>query len=325
MKILIKNLKQHLKPILVPLLIKLAQVYVYWFYRRLARKNIFDVNSYLKDSHVLLKFHNQTHLTFGIYNVLRHKYASIIKWDTLIEHGVYFGKYVHLEYQYTSNVITINQERQELLAPKHECLAVGLYIAYADNLYNEKEFAAIKQALGKTLLVFPSHSSPSANAVYDEAAFIEQIEETRLKYNYDSVIICLYWLDIVHGKHHNYVNKDYKIVSAGHRFDPFFLHRLKTIINLSDHCLTNGLGTHVGYCLFLGKPLIHVQQKIEYKTILSVTEYKDHVGHYFNNDWLTEYSKVSNLFNSIFDDQPTITQEKLDFASYYWGFSYVSA
>ena len=52
----------------------------------------------------------------------------------------------------------------------------------------------------------------------------------------------------------SYSKRNYKICTAGHKWDKDFLNRLKTIINLSDTTISNDVGTHIGYCIHLRKP-----------------------------------------------------------------------
>ena len=52
------------------------------------------------------------------------------------------------------------------------------------------------------------------------------------------------------------------VVTAGYIMDPLFLSRLKSIIQLSDLTMSNNVGTHLGYCIYLNKPHWIVRQKI---------------------------------------------------------------
>ena len=55
------------------------------------------------------------------------------------------------------------------------------------------------------------------------------------------------------------------MVCAGHAYDPHFLDRLRTLIELSDITLSNNLGTHIGYCVSLGKPHWIIPTPVHYR------------------------------------------------------------
>lgn len=321
MRVMLKQIKSCLKPVILPFLIKLAQLYVFLFYFRLKNKDLFRPEDYVKCSHVPLRFVNHSHFTFGICRNLakNKKYNRFINYATYIEHGVDFGNLME-NIDYASNVITMSTERLKCLTPLFETTAVGPYIAYADCLFNISERKLLKKKIGMVLLVFPVHSINTVNAIFDEELLIEKIEAIR--HNYDTIIVCVYYDDFIKGRSAVYTKMDYKIVSAGERNDPYFLSRLKTILELSTHCLTNGVGTHIGYAIYHDKPVMLFQQKVEHRGHKEDFEQNGYGGEIFIN-YKAEYEKTIKQFNMIFNEKPIITPQQLEFVERYWGTSYV--
>ena len=184
-----------------------------------------------------------------------------------IAHGVWAheGDPVRLHFQ---NLIemgdlaksSIHQESMSCL-----CFVVGAYTYYAKSFYDCQTFENYKNSLGRNLLVFPAHSVYDNTVLYDEREFVNfALEEAKA---FDSITISAH--------HHDY-NKDIiklfracgaNIVSSGFQWDPSFIQRLKTIISASDAVLTNGFGTHIFYCLALGKPVKYFSQELDFDTL----------------------------------------------------------
>jgi hypothetical protein len=130
----------------------------------------------------------------------------------------------------------------------------SLQILYANRHLNHEQFASEKLKLGKNLLVFPAHTSSSTNPFYDFSNFINEIQNIRKNYNFNSVTICLYFRDIARGFDKKYFGYNFNITCAGHISDCNFFPRLRTIIELSDVVMANSDTSAMWYSLSLGKP-----------------------------------------------------------------------
>lgn len=179
--------------------------------------------------------------------------------NAIIEHGIYLGDF-YWDYEINNNINTIytfSENRKKVLekvVSGKEIVSIGPYINYVDGILSEKKFMDVKKKLGKTLVVFPTHSTHYVNVINNHIEFINEINRVRKEYKFDSVLICFYWKDIILKYHIDYINAGFEIVTAGHIYDYSFLSRLKTIIRLSDVTMTNKIGTHTGYCICLSKP-----------------------------------------------------------------------
>lgn len=247
--------------------------------------------------------------------------------DSYIEHGLFFGNYVNrFSYLYKSrNIITFGDYRKEILLQDENInergksiLPIGPYILYAQSILPKDKITRVKRSLGKTLLVFPTHSIANVTTDFDNDEFVQEIESIRRKNNFDTVIISLYWKDIIDKPElcEEYIKFGYKITCSGHKHDIYFLNRQRSIIELSDMTMSNEVGTHVGYCVSLGKPHYVYSQDVSYKEGLenvlkaektSLEDYKS------QQDAKDIVKKAFSIYSEF------ITDEQRKVISYYWG------
>jgi len=220
------------------------------FSYRLLSKNVNDFNPriYYKEKH-----------HYGHYKIL--KKIHLIDSKVNIDHGAaYFDDTLEsdrfLDYQ---KLVVSSEFRAKVILGEvvkkpgcnlKEIYSVGPYINYVNNHISNAKFNKLKALLNKTLLVFPSHSYEFNTSDEYGKIFFKKIRE--YSQDFDTVIVCMYWRDIQLKRDLKFKSQGYKIVTAGHRADPRFLSRLKTIISLSDYSISNAVGSHIGYCVSLG-------------------------------------------------------------------------
>lgn len=186
-----------------------------------------------------------------------------------IEHGLYFGGFVPTRNRFATNrrIISYSAYRKQAIqaVADVEVYCTGPYIAYARKLLTAAEQADLRREWGRTLLVMPSHSIDSVHAEFDLTGFSTTLAGLRREYGFDSVCVCLYWKDIERRQHLAYQAQGHRVVCAGHAYDPYFLDRLRTLIELADVTLSNNLGTHIGYCVSLDKPHWIIPTPVHYR------------------------------------------------------------
>ena len=239
--------------------------------------------------------------------------------NCMIEHGVYFGRYVIEEecmIPEISTIYTYSPYRLEVLNEHFmgtlgkDIVPVGPYIRYARHFYSECKLNRMKRENGRTLLIFPTHSSPEINQSFDYNAWLNEI---RLRAEgFDTVIISLYWLDFRNGSYKYYENKGYTLMCNGNRFDPFFLNRQKDLIYLADMTMSNDIGTHIGYCICENKPHYIYQQKIKYESI------DDGKVHEDMNSRI-RHQEYQEIFDAFSEFSGKITTIQTELVRYYWG------
>lgn len=191
-------------------------------------------NSYYGHKYILSKYFNDIDLS-KIY----------------IEHGVFFGNHIQKQdqYRFSKKVITFSNRRVGILRKNTplDPLAVGPYIRYAKSSKEMEHY--LKERYGNYLLHFPYHSTQDLYLRRDKTDLIEP------DWNYDNVLACVFYRDLKDDALiKKLTRKGFKIVTAGHRFNPQFLENLKSLINASIFTTSDYIGTHVGYCMYLMKP-----------------------------------------------------------------------
>ena len=276
----------------------------YFEYKKLSRPfRIFYFRSYPSN-----KF-------YGINKAVSIKINKRLPKYSIIEHGVYFDNSMNLaELKYFENpvIYTMGKQRMEFLTNNgiQNVYSIGPYIKYVRNFKTKKKREDLKTKLGKTLLVFPSHSIEGVDSVFNEKSFLNEIKECSK--DFQTTLICMYWKDILDNRHIVYQNDGFVIVTAGYRNDPFFLSRLKDLIELSDMTMSNNLGTHIGYSIALNKPHYLFKQKCFYKgeKLSEETKHQDLE--------VMEFRK--ELFYKAFGHyMKDITKDQIELVKYYWG------
>lgn len=189
---------------------------------------------------------------------------------------------------------------------------IGAPFFYAESLLSEEKIAEEKKRLGKNLLAFPMHSMSYVDANYDPNRFIELLTEERKRF--DTVRVCMYWKDILRGGAKVYEDAGFECVCCGHLFDPMFLRRQKSLFTIADATISNGMGSHIGYSLYMEKP---------HWLVLDEFEYVDISG---NDGAELQASFKSRMYKEICDAfsnnaEYKITQRQRDIVDEVWGLS----
>ena len=121
-------------------------------------------------------------------------------------------------------------------------------------------FVYLAELLGKQsnhkregTIFFPAHSTHYVTAMMNFEKLATDLEQLDDKYK--PISVCIYWRDFNLGRHKIFKEKGFRIVSAGHMFDPWFLFRLYHLCSTHKYSASNELGSHLFYsvkagCLF---------------------------------------------------------------------------
>lgn len=240
-----------------------------------------------------------------------------------VEHGVHFGDYVNAQELDGSGLpclITFGSARLNHIRSASDVpvAMVGPYIAYAQDYLDQVELAWAKARLGKSLLVFPSHSVDRVKVTYELSSLIKEIERVKAEYELNTVLICLYYRDLLNGAAEAYEQMGYTVVTAGYREDSLFLARQRSLIQIADLTMSNNVGTHVGYCAYMGKPHYIFDQRKRYSSDSSLDDSE------FDNEFAVsqaaEKAEVASAFSWFSND---FTPDQRAVLNCYWGFDRV--
>lgn len=257
---------------------------------------------------------------YGINDSIK-KFIGIKIINHSIEHGLYFGNYIPFAtfLKTTKSIITFSENRKKHLIAngiKKPIYIIGPYIHYAAITLSENEFKKLKQSLGRTFLLFPTHSIKDFNVDIDVLELIKKVK--KIASNYDSIIVCLYYKDILDKIYPKYFqDAGFKIVTAGNLYDINFLSRLKLIIELADFTASNSIGTHTGYCVYLNKPHFVIKQKIKMSkdSKTSIIEYRD------DQQIISMEKEKDEIIKEFTKYSLEITESQKQIIDKYWGTS----
>lgn len=264
----------------------------------------------------------QDNISYGMYRPVKALYKGNVDiYNDYIEHGLCYAEAAPnllriLGERKVGKIFTFSNRRKKQLEKlmnragyTNEVIPLGPIILGARNFYSKSELKNIKRKLGKTLLVFPMHSWPGVKNEFDEDELVMEIE--RLKPLFDTVLVCLYYMDIRNEKHKPFLDKGYTIVCNGSRFDYNFISRHRDIIELSDVTMSNGIGTHIGYSIALNRPHYYFKQNMHQK--IEEAYSAESLEQEFRVGFEQEFVKMFGSFSF------SITDSQIDFVRLYWG------
>lgn len=246
------------------------------------------------------------------------------KIHALFEHGIQYTDYTQdffRAHEYEPSIVA-SQYRVEVLKKEKNyngAYAIGPYIHYATPLLTSEEIKEEKERLGKTLLVFPSHSIEGLISTFDYEKFCKEIK--KLSSDFDSVRICMYYKDVNLKRFEPYQKEGFEVVTAGHFNDYNFIPRLKSIIETSDMTMSNEVGSHLGYCIYLNKPHYLFNSHKTYHGEKNGENTKLMMKHADNTQKkINKSDNVTNIKTCFSKFEEKINNEQYNLISYIWGF-----
>lgn len=260
---------------------------------------------------------------YGVGSALKEYCSECKPIAACIEHGLYFADYVNeseMESSELPALVTFGEERYKAIRRRSivPVCEIGPYIAYAEPYLDNYEYAKAKQKLGKTLLVFPSHSIETAERRFCVDEFISEIDALREKGSFDTVLVSLYYRDIINGDAFAYEKAGFVVVTSGYREDSNFMRRQRSLINLADYTCSNTVGTHIGYCVYLGKR--HLLIESAERSCYSGVPLRERRMVGFGETSDNQNREIWSAFSAVTGE---ITKEQQRICEKYWGLSKV--
>ncbi|MCX8045020.1 MAG: hypothetical protein N3B18_12945, partial [Desulfobacterota bacterium] len=255
---------------------------------------------------------------YGFASVLK-KYAGVpdtYQIKAAIEHGPLMGNCIwdnDIEAPLPA-IFPMSRCRRMFLNKKTDkpVIPIGPVITYAEGYLSMEELRNEKQKLGRTLVAFPAHSTHWIDVAYDIEGYCNFLEE--LGKSFDTVIVCLYWKDVLRRVAEHYRARGFYCVTAGHIFDPLFMSRLRSIIALADLTTSNEISSVLGYCVLLGKPHYYHEVHTTWHAPSQDILIRDTCG---GTGARPFFRWIFDLFMEPMD---VVTDRQRDVISYYWGY-----
>ena len=294
--------------------------------------NLYDIHELIKERN--FNQHNPFNINYSTYYGIEYSLKEFLSLPkdyeikAFFEHGAAFTSTLEAGFRVHESLPTITCSefrKNAILSQKNNGVySIGPYIAYAKSLLSKSELKEEKNNLGKNILVFPLHSTNKTEYNYNLEKFTNEI--LKFSDDYDSITVCLFWKDVEKGLDKYYKNLNFNVVTAGYMTDPLFLKRLKSIIELSDITISNGIGSHTGYCIYLKKPHIYIPTETTFVINKTPTDsnIRDKLARYLEEqfDMKTEHDDL-NTIKSILSDKNRKLDENLDILDRYYGFNQV--
>lgn len=195
--------------------------------------------------------------------------------------------------------------------------SIGPMLAYASCHFTDAELAKEKERLGRNLLVFPTHSTHTIDAMYDAQVMCADIE--RMGREYDSVTVCLYWKDALRGMDAPFRAAGFGCYTAGHMFDLKFLDRLRTWLTLSDAVVCYSWTSAIGYAVLMNKPTLALHAPQERFVAPEEIIRRDSLDEANQADNVRYRERVFRLFAEMREPTP----EQREAIDYMWGLSQI--
>jgi hypothetical protein len=169
-------------------------------------------------------------------------------------------------------------------------------------------------------LAFPCHSSHHVEARFDDGAYAKALRN--LPAALQPAVVCVYWRDLMAGRHRPYLDEGLRVVSAGHMFDPDFIARLYGYLPFFRYVTGNEVGTHAILALEMGIPYFHLGERPRYVDLTGgdPTLAQRTPGKVYEYDAIMDRSMSRRLYALLPGaEAPAISEELAEFVRYLHG------
>lgn len=229
--------------------------------------NLFDYNWNIQKRRTPYKEYHTANEMYGIGYQFRRATGYRGKMRFLVEHSINSVR-TDNTLEYLNNdfpiVFTPSRGRWEIIQPLTHKLVIPYgpnTLPYAKEICDDYMIDAIKQNLGRTLVVYPQHNT--AEFAYFEAQnlihqFIDYVEKFREEHHFDTVVVCSYFRDVMGCAHVEYEKRGWKIVSCGHHQNYDFGDISKAVYRIADFIIVQGSYATVLQATYMGVPSISI-------------------------------------------------------------------
>jgi hypothetical protein len=181
-------------------------------------------------------------------------YPNRYSLKAVLEHGLFFDdwmwdvdRFARLPLLFSNSTFRSEIHRRKTGKPS---IPIGFGYLYAMTNFNSIHGVKSDRAMREGTIVFPSHSTHHIKAVFDHGRYAKKLNELPDKYK--PISVCIYWKDFLHGHHSFYEKEGFRIITAGHIYDPDFLYRFHDICRRFKYSTSNNIGGHLFYSVKSG-------------------------------------------------------------------------
>lgn len=298
-----------MKKVITVLLFSISPVcqflsYIFYFFR-IDKIKIFNIPLFIPVFKSFIQESNYYCHSFALRSFFRSN--NLRFYNSFIEHGLILSEIVQVPKLFNNTIYTFSDFRKKIILeinPNLNVVTLGSYILnISDRFYSKRSYFKFTN---KYILVFLPHSTKENKQSFNSEILMNFYNRIKTDTNLDLVIV-VYYKDFLINKGliKNLKNNNYKIVTCGHKFDPNYLFRLKFLIQNSVFCISNSVGTQLGYTIQLNKAHFIV----------------DNLFHE-NNNYNSIIKDILICFNKNIFDNSFITNEQSKIVNKYWGEGY---
>jgi|GEM_PF-1315757 len=198
--------------------------------------------------------------SYGMHKIVN-QYLDLPSWFPIdylayLEHGITYNEgksSVEIDSRLnriTSECILLNNKMRSDACK--EVLNKDAYTLGATFIHYRAMHEIEQDADAKGTLVFPSHSTPYVDVVFDYGKYADQI--LNLPEQYHPIHVCVYWKDILMGQHEPFEKRGIPVYTCGHLADENFAHNLYHLLKRYKYITSNHVGSYAVYGLEMGIP-----------------------------------------------------------------------
>lgn len=231
----------------------------------------------------------------------------------ILEHGLFLDDWIWDVDRYAKLPIFLSSSVHRSLIQQRETgkpsIPIGFGFLYAMELYKKKYETGSSPIARRGTIVFPSHSTHHIKAVFDFEDYANRLKA--LPEKFQPITICLYWKDFLHGHHLFYEKTGFKVVTAGHMYEPIFLYRFFDICRQFKYATSNNIGTHLFLSVKSGCSFFYTHSsEIRHEFDATI-----HIG-----GFTSMFNQIKDKSIALFTEQKDeINSQQLEFVDKYLG------
>ncbi len=280
-----------------------------------------DLHSLCRDRPLITPEIHEPNDFYGQAAVLK-KYAGFpdhYPLKAVLEHGLFFDDWMwdvdrsaRLPLYFS---ISAHRARIQTRETGRASIPIGFGFLYAMSTFRTIHGSEKEMDIRRGTIVFPSHSTHHVKAVYDHEAYAGTLDA--LAERYKPITVCIYWKDFLLGYHSPYEKKGFRIVTAGHIFDPDFLYRFHDICRHFKYSTSNNIGGHLFYSVKSGCSFFYTPSK-------KIT-HEVH-GDFPVGGFTPMYRMIKERMITLFSEpKDTMDRNQMDFVDEYIGAAHVKS